>query len=113
MDRFTVEQYHRMIDGGALTENDRVELLEGWIVLKKPHNPPHDSSIWNCQTLLLSKLMPEDWIIRIRSAVTLAASEPEPDLTVARGPGQRYFRAPPRSTDIGLLLDVPASTFLS
>lgn len=30
--RFTVAQYHRMIATGVLTENDRVELLDGWIV---------------------------------------------------------------------------------
>ena len=53
--RFTVEQYHRMIETGILTENDRVELLDGWIVPKMPHNPPHDGTIWIAQTAL-----PED-----------------------------------------------------
>lgn len=38
--RFRVDEYHRMIDTGILTEDDRVELLEGWIVPKMPHNPP-------------------------------------------------------------------------
>ena len=27
--RFTVAQYHKMIEAGVLTEDDRVELLEG------------------------------------------------------------------------------------
>jgi hypothetical protein len=43
--RFTVDEYHRMIQAGILTESDPVELLEGWIVAKMPHNPPHDSTI--------------------------------------------------------------------
>jgi hypothetical protein len=30
--RFTVAQYHRMIQTGILTEDHRVELLEGMIV---------------------------------------------------------------------------------
>lgn len=28
--RFSVEQYHRMIESGAFTEDDRLELIEGW-----------------------------------------------------------------------------------
>jgi hypothetical protein len=38
--RFSVKEYHRMIDSGILTDEDRVELLEGWIVPKMARNPP-------------------------------------------------------------------------
>jgi hypothetical protein len=34
-----------MIDTGILTEDDPIELLEGWIVAKTPHNPPHNGAI--------------------------------------------------------------------
>ncbi len=30
--RFTVEQYHRLGELGVLTPEDRVELLDGWII---------------------------------------------------------------------------------
>lgn len=30
--RFTVEEYRRLGEIGVLTENERVELLEGWII---------------------------------------------------------------------------------
>ena len=30
----TVAQYHRMIEAGILTDNDRIELLEGMLVAK-------------------------------------------------------------------------------
>ena len=39
--RFTVEQYHRLGDLGVLTPEDRVELLEGWIVRKMYQKPRH------------------------------------------------------------------------
>jgi hypothetical protein len=43
--RFTVERYQQLGEIGVLSENDRVELLEGWIVPKMVHNPPHDSTV--------------------------------------------------------------------
>ena len=36
--RVSVEQYHAIINSGALTEDDAVELLQGWIVKKMPRN---------------------------------------------------------------------------
>ena len=39
--RLRVDQYHAMIHTGILTEDDPVELLEGWLVVKMPQNPPH------------------------------------------------------------------------
>ena len=32
--RLSVDQYHAMIQAGILTEDDPVELLEGWLVTK-------------------------------------------------------------------------------
>lgn len=103
--RFTVRQYHRMIDQGILTEHDRVELLEGWITPKMTHNPPHDCSVLLTQTELLSRLS-VDWIVRVQSAITTRDSEPEPDLVIARGPARRYARAHPKRDDIYLLIEV-------
>ncbi|MBI3654359.1 MAG: hypothetical protein HY231_25305 [Acidobacteria bacterium] len=39
--RLSVEQYHEMINASILTEGDRVELLEGWLVYKVTKKPPH------------------------------------------------------------------------
>lgn len=107
--RFTVDQYHRMIQAGILTENDRVELLEGWIVPRMPHNPPHDGTVWLVQTVLLSRL-PPDWILRVQSAITTRDSEPEPDVVIARGPGQRYLTLHPGPKDIAVVIEVTDTT---
>src|SRR5437879_1808332 len=40
--RFSVAQYQQMVEAGVLTVNDKVELLEGYVVLKMARNPPHD-----------------------------------------------------------------------
>ncbi len=39
--RFSVAQYHQLGQLGVLTPEDRVELLEGWIVEKMNQRPIH------------------------------------------------------------------------
>lgn len=103
--RFTVEQYHEMIAKGILGENDRVELMDGWIIDKMTHNPPHDATISVIKDEVEPDL-PRGWILRIQSAITLPTSEPEPDLAAVKGPARRYMRSHPRPQDIGMLIEV-------
>ena len=50
--QITVQKYHEMIQKGILTEDDPVELLEGWIVPKMPRYPLHDGTIQRTNRLL-------------------------------------------------------------
>ena len=43
--RFSVEQYHRMVESGAFTENDRLELIEGWVVQQLAEGPGHEYAV--------------------------------------------------------------------
>jgi len=109
--RFTVEEYHRMGRAGVLTEEDRVELLEGWIVSKTIRNPKHGATVGLVEAAIKERLSPE-WIVRLQSAITTAESEPEPDLAVARGPVRRYLDRHPAPGDVALVVEV-ADTSLS
>jgi len=105
MRRFTVDEYHRMIDAGILTEDDGVELLEGWIVPKMARNPPHDGTLSiSKRTLELS--IPLGWHVRIQCAITTGDSEPEPDLAVVQGDERTYLQRHPAPADVGLLIEV-------
>lgn len=46
--RLSVDQYHAMVESGILTEDDAVELLEGWLVAKMAKNPPHCLTTHHC-----------------------------------------------------------------
>jgi Uma2 family endonuclease len=107
--RFTVDEYHQMIEKGVLTENDPVELLEGWIVPKMPRKPPHDVTIGLIQAALGPRL-PSGWHIRGQSALTLDDSEPEPDIAVVRGSLRTYVDRHPGPDETALVIEAADSS---
>ena len=84
MHRFTVEQYHRLGDLGLLTPEDRVELLEGWIVRKMNQRPVHGFIIRLLNEFFMREL-PAGWICQCQLPITTDRSEPEPDLAILKG----------------------------
>src|SRR5438128_2109330 len=100
--KFTVNEYHRLLEIGVLKEQDAVELLEGWVAPRFPHSPPHDATIGKASRQL-AQVLPADRIVRVQSAITTADSEPEPDLAVVPGPDDRYAQRHPGPSDIDLL----------
>jgi Putative restriction endonuclease len=107
--RFTLDEYHQMIQKGILQEDDPVELLDGWIVLKMPRNPRHDVTV-NKVADVLMPILPSGWQIRIQSAITIDSSEPEPDGAIVPGPPERYLSHHPRPQDIAVLIEVADSS---
>jgi Uma2 family endonuclease len=107
--RFSVAEYHKLLEIGILTEDDNLELLDGYLVHKMSRNPPHDAAIQKMQKRLF-RVLPPDWDLRIQSAVTLSRSEPEPDLAIVRGNETRYLTNHPGLADIGLVIEVADST---
>ncbi|MCY2992118.1 MAG: Uma2 family endonuclease [Planctomycetota bacterium] len=107
--RFTVEEYHQMGEAGVLTEEDQVELLEGWIVTKMNRKPIHDSTVAT-EHDLLRKYLPDGWHVRGQMAVTTGDSEPEPDLAIVRGKTRDYVSAHPRPQDVALVIEVAESS---
>jgi Uma2 family endonuclease len=111
LSRWTVRQYQQMVETGILTGEDKVELLENYVVLKMPRNPPHDSTI---QRMLgpLFRACPAGWGLRVQSAIALADSQPEPDFSFVRGTANDYTSRHPAPADVGLLIEVADSSLL-
>jgi Uma2 family endonuclease len=108
--KFTLAEYHKMIETGVLIDGEPYELLEGHLVLKMSRGTPHDSVI-----LVLTKrfvrLAPTGWEPRVQSAVTLSNnSEPEPDFALVRGDETTFRTRHPGPTDIGLVAEVSDSS---
>lgn len=107
--RFTVGEYHRLTELGFLTEDNHLELIEGYLVLKMPRNPPHDGTIHR-GLKRLNRCLPLGWDVRVQSAVTLGDSEPEPDLALVREDPDGYTTRHPTAADVGLVIEVADST---
>jgi Uma2 family endonuclease len=109
--RFSVSQYHAMIETGILTGNDRVELLDGWIIEKMTYNPPHNAAMTRTNRRM-SRLLPDQWLLLVGGAITLRSSEPEPDFAIVDGPDGRYSQRKPLARDVRLIIEVADSTLL-
>jgi Uma2 family endonuclease len=107
--RFTVAEYEAIARAGILTEDDNVELLEGWIVPKMTKHPPHDGTI-DLLLFLLAKALPVGWYPRGQNVVVTEDSEPEPDIAVVRGQPGNHRDRHPIGSDVGLIIEVADST---
>ena len=90
----SVEQYHKMIERGTVTKN--VELIRGALVEKMSQSPLHASSVEIVREYLTEALRGTA-LVRQEKPLTLADSEPEPDLAVVPGVRSDYLSAHPTS----------------
>ncbi|MGL6097374.1 MAG: Uma2 family endonuclease, partial [Fimbriiglobus sp.] len=91
------------------TEDDKVELLGGYLVNKMPQGFPHSNTV----DLLddeLRRHVPAGWRVRIQLPVTLSESEPEPDAAIVRGDRKTYTTRHPGPADFGIVIEVAASS---
>ena len=107
--RFSVGQYHKMIRAGFLTEDDPIELLEGWLVTKMPKNPPYTLATQLAREAL-TRLVPSGWHVTDQEPITTTDNEPEPDVVVARGSRRDYVESHPSPSDIALVVEVSDAT---
>jgi hypothetical protein len=107
--RFSVAEYHRLIQAGFLTEDDNIELIDGYLVQKMSRNPPHDGTLFRLSKRL-SAILTIGWDVRSQSAVTLTRSEPEPDLALVRSDPADYTIRHPTAAEVGLIIEVADST---
>jgi hypothetical protein len=107
--RFTVEEYHKLGEIGVLTENDRVELIRGWIVPKMTLNPPHNNAVTALMELFQGLQVP-DTTIRVQQPITTSDSEPEPDVVLASGRRPVFKTRNPKPSECIVVIEVAESS---
>jgi Uma2 family endonuclease len=107
--RLTLDQYHEMVRTGILHDGDPVEFLDGWLVEKMIHNPPHRLAIGLVHDAL-EAVLSGSWHLDIQVPIALPTSEPEPDVFVVRGARRDYVDRHPGAKDVPLVVEVSDST---
>ena len=97
-----------MIEAGILTEDDKVELLEGRIVAMSPSGPSHAEPISLLNELLVKQL-DESRQVRPQCGIELGErSLPEPDLAIVHRRG--YRERHPNDPDVLVVIEVAVSS---
>ena len=95
-----------MAETGILTEDDRVELIEGEIVEMSPIGSRHAACV-NRLNMLLSRQVGQSAIVSVQNPIIVNDySEPEPDLAVLRLRTDYYEQELPQSADVLLVVEV-------
>jgi Uma2 family endonuclease len=105
--RMTVDEYERI---GGMLDDDRVELIDGYLVKKMSKDPPH---IWTVQTIysFLAGMLPSGWTWRKEDPVRIPDfDEPEPDVVVLRGSNDDFKVRLPGPRDVALVIEASETT---
>lgn len=107
--RLSVDQYHEMVRAGILTDEDPIELLDGWLVYKMPKNRPHSIATRRTRDAIQQHLS-AGWYVDSQEPITTEESEPEPDVSVVRGRPEDYPDRHPGPRKVALLVEVADAT---
>ena len=103
---FTVDEYHRMAETGIISDDERVELLEGEIWRMSPIGSRHAACV-NRLTKLIERFAGDSAIVSVQNPVLLYDdSEPEPDVALLRPRNDFYAGGHPGPHDVLLVVEV-------
>ena len=108
--KFTVAEYYRMAEVGILQRDERVELIEGEILVMPPIGPEH---AWDVDYLneVLVRYAVGRYYVRNQNPVRLSDdTEPEPDVALLRRRPEGYGGAHPTPADVLLIIEVADSS---
>lgn len=108
--RFSVDDFHRMLEVGILRPDDAIELIDGELLHMAPMGSWHASTVTLLHETLLLGLNAQAIVSSQTPLVLGDYSEPEPDVLVLRQRADRYRDALPRAADVLLLIEVSDST---
>ncbi|MEG4577132.1 Uma2 family endonuclease [Microcoleus sp. N3A4] len=107
---FTVQEYHLMGEAGILSEDDRVELIEGEIVQMAAIGTRHASCVKRL-IAVFSDLERRRAIIGAQDPIQLTErTEPQPDIVLLQPRADYYATAHPVPSEVLLLVEVSDST---
>ena len=106
--RWTRVEYEQLVEREVFTRDDRIELIDGLLVVAEPQSAYHYTAI-GLVVRALTRVFGDGWTIRSQGPLALDdTSEPEPDVAVVRGDLLDYAAAHP--SDPVLVVEVTLSS---
>jgi Uma2 family endonuclease len=106
--RWTRVEYEQLVDKGVFTPGERLELIDGLLLVAEPQSPSHFTAV-RLVALALARAFGAGWEVRSEGPIALDDdSEPEPDVAVVRGEPRDYAEAHP--ADPVLVVEVALSS---
>jgi len=105
--RFTIDEYYRMGEAGILSEDDRVELIQGEIVEMPPIGSQHAGTVGR-HTSLFSSHLGDRVIVWVQNPLRLRSVESEfqPDVVLLHPRADFYTKSHPGAEDVYLVIEV-------
>ena len=105
----SVVEFQRMFHSGVFGDDEQLELLDGWIVKKRPHTPCHSVAI-ELANEAVRPYLPKGWRCRIRMTILTTTSLPDPDLAIVFGDLSAHQDRWPNPSETTLIIEVSDST---
>jgi Uma2 family endonuclease len=107
---FTVDEVYQMLAAGILTEDDRVELINGELIKMSPIGDLHAACVIRL-TMLFTRLVGVAALVSVQNPVRLNDySEPQPDVALLKPRKDYYAQAKPTPADVLLIVEVADSS---
>jgi hypothetical protein len=108
--RFTADEYHRMAEAGILRHRERVELMDGEIVVMSPIGARHGACV-ACANRALIRAAGDEAIVLPNGSIRLDLYyEPQPDLVLLRPRADFYASRHAGPGDILLIVEIADSS---
>src|SRR5260370_9000486 len=101
-------EYERLVDKGVFEPGERVELIDGLLVVAEPQSSPHYTAIRLVERAL-ARAFGEGWDVRTQAPIALDDdSEPEPDVAVVPRELRDHLEPHPPAPRLGRQVPLPS-----
>jgi hypothetical protein len=104
--KLSVEDYHKLSKAGVLTEDARVELIEGELIEMAPIGSRHAATVSRLHDLLYEQIRNLALVWQQNPVTLPPGSEPQPDLMLLKYRADHYVDALPTAADVLLIIEV-------
>jgi Uma2 family endonuclease len=102
----SVDEFDKMAEAGILAPDERVELIDGRIVVRERMNAPHASIVARIMRVLVQRLGDRAMVWPQLPLVISDRAKPFPDVTLVRVRGDDYRERLPHPEDVFAVVEV-------